>query len=439
VFILKKLISLCILLTITGFSFSALAEKKPVVISDVEINNATLQQSLSQYQKLYSNNRSPRVIYNLGVICYKLKKYPQAKKLFLKLLPVESYHLIAKYNLALVAYKAGDKVQAIDWFRKINDHAHSHQSSDDSSEKIKMLARLQLNKLTVDGTGQKSPQLKNHLSTYFFTYYGYDDSVTGLDPTGNGYNGDEFAKVYGLLTFKLDQLIDGFETRLSYYLKDYVSLHEYDFSQTALNLTKYFKQSHWRHYLRLGFKTSTYGALDYQSDTELDMQTRFKRASHQYTVRYRYDDLSSRDILFEQYQGKQQRLTFSYQQILALHSLSMGLELEDNERLNLASAGVIYNYSPSRQKIQLKWQYRLATDWQTQLDYEFRDSHYDNLNPVGGQIRDDALESSRLRLKYRLQKNYWLMTDFRYLHNQSSIVIYNYSRNILSLGLSATF
>lgn len=440
-FMLKKIISVILVAAIVSYSVSVLADKQPVSVASVEDKNFVLQQSLNQYLKLYlKNKQAPRVIYNLGVIYYKLKKYTLSKKFFSKLLPVDSYHLLAKYNLGLVAFKSDDKEKAIFWFRNINAHSHGLQDSTPAAKKIKKLAKIQLQKLLPEMSYSKTAEKNtNSLKSYFFTYYGYDDGVTGLDPAGNNFNGDEFTKFYGLLTFKLNSVTEGFETRVSYYLKDYGSLHDYDFSQTGIDLTKHFKQQQWRHYFRLGFASSTYGALDYQSASRLDMQSQFKQSSHKYSVRYRYDDLISRDMTFDQYQGKRQRLAFIYNRTVSVHKLKLGLEFEENDRLNLSNSSGIFNYSPSRQKLQLAWMYRFKKNWESRLKYEYRDSHYDNLNMTAGQIRDDTLETSRIRLRYRLEKAWWLVTDFSYLNNQSSMVEYSYSKNILSFGVNAAF
>ncbi|MDH5393345.1 MAG: hypothetical protein OEY11_09185 [Gammaproteobacteria bacterium] len=439
--ILKKIFFFVVLGILFSISLSVLAKETSSPVASLEDKNLALQQSLKHYLNRYAENKNdPRLIYNLGVIYYKLEEYALANDFFSKLLSVDAYHLLAKYNLGLVANKAGDQKNAIYWFENINAHAHPLQSSDNTADKIKQLANVQLEKLSLKTAGNNQSQKKsNSFKSYFFAFYGYDDSV--VDPQGIASNGDEFSKFYALLTLKLESLMPGLESRLHYYLKDYRYIHDYDFSQTGVDFSKYFKIEKWQYFARLAFEASTYGALHYQSVSRLDLQSRFTYLSHRYSARYRHDQLIAEHVSFEPYEGNRQRLDLGYELSVKPDQFKLTLGFEQNDRLNFTdpNSANISNYSPQRQTIQLTWTHRFNQRWESRLKYLYRDSHYDNLNTTAGTVRDDKLESSSFRLKYRIQQNCWLVSDYAYLNNQTNIAIYRYSRNILSLGISASF
>lgn len=412
-------------------------------------NNAALQQALERYSKQYSQEKNNyKLIYNLAVIHYKLKNYPQSKSYFLKLLPVDAYHLLAKYNLGLVANKQGNKKEAIEWFRKINAHQHKAAITNTGiASSLKKLALVQLNKLGVKVAANSSDiKKKDSLKTYLYLKYGYDDYVTDVnivDTLGNPVSGDNFINLYGLITLNLDQISRQMKWQFSYYLKDFDDYNLYDYDLISTDLSKQFRRDNWRFLLRTGFSQSTYGSTDYQSVTNLELKSEYSHpAKDKLSVRYRYDDISSDDPLYNIYEGNSQRLDFQYNKSLLAHKFRVLLGFEANDRADKIVNGVVdRSYSASRTKIQLSWFYRFNPSWKSRIKYEYRDSLYNdfNTNPADLKVRDESREMTSLQIKYRIKKGWWWLTDYSYTDNQSNLARYGYTRNVLSTGVSGYF
>lgn len=425
-----------LLLESQAFAANVLASKSTPVADQL------LQKKLSEYLIQAKSNASPKVLYNLGVINYKLQHYSQAKFYFKNLLVVDRYHLLAKYNLGLVEYKLGHKKESIKWFKRISSHSHSFKSSD----KLIRLAKAQLVKLGVYQTAinkaPAKPKIKKPepFKGYVFAYYGHADSVS--DPNGvSTIRDDKFLNIYASLTMKLDDVIaKGVSWKFNYYSKDYNHLNNYDYKVVSTDFGQLFKVNNWRHSLRLRLDSSTYGVTDYQSVTRYEFKTQYRQASHKMTARYRYYDISSDDVLYDAYEGNRQNVSFIYDWSLKPHKFRVGFDFEANDRADILNVSVIdYSYSPTRKKIDFAWYYKINKTWKTRLKLEYRDSHYNDFSTQDGAIRDETLSSSSVQLKYRLKRRWWLVADYRYMNNDANISRYGYSKNETRIGVTGSF
>ncbi|MDH5423689.1 MAG: hypothetical protein OEY29_01690 [Gammaproteobacteria bacterium] len=425
-----------ILLGLIGFvatPVSLAAETTQNKIKKPEAGQYT--QQLAYYlQKEQENHSDPLVTYNLGVIFYKLKQYPQAKVRFQKLLSVDAYHLVAKYNLGLVAYKSGDTKKAIQWFREISAHTHPFKSSDS----IIKLAKVQLDKLSQSDIVINKKKTVRALNNYLFAYYGYDDHL--IDPIGNVITGDDFLNIYALHTFTFDNAaLEGISWKFDVYSKDYSDLNGYDYNVIGTDFGKQLVRKNWRHSLRVRLDKSTYGATDYQSATRLELKTQYVLSAHKASVHYRYYDITSDNVLYDAYEGNRQQLGFIYTRVIKPHRLKLTLEFEDNDRADDKTLGVVnQSYSASRSKMKFDWSYQFNASWKSSLSYEHNSTRYNDMNSAGI-VRDETLAGSQARLKYRLQKNWWLVSDLAYTDNVSNIAQYSYTRSVMRVGINGSF
>ena len=435
-----KTIFLVFVCIISGFATQSFAAEK----KDINTDNLRYQKAFnyhfSQFQK---NKKDGKAIYNLAVLSYKLKKYSQAKTYFLQLLPFQAYHLVAKYNLGLVANKSGDTNEALSWFRKINAHTHPLNESDKVSLNIKKLAKIQIQKLQAGKAGSLTTLTQaTDIEGYVFAYYGNEDKY--IDSAGAVTEGDDFLNLYGLLTFNLDEVImPGVHWRLNYYAKDYQTRTEYDYHILGTDVGKSFKQGSWRHYIRLGFDKSTYGGENYQSISKLDMKFLYKLPHKQeVSTRLRFDEITSDNALYDAYEGQRQRIDLRYDWKFDQEKLRVDLGYDNSDladSISTITSNVLHSYSPLRQKLQLSWFHKFNGNWKTRLRYEWRDSRYADYSTVDNLIRDDTRVASSIRLKYHLKKSWWLVSEFKYTDNESNISRYRYSRNRIRIGVSGSF
>lgn len=427
-----------LLLESQAFAGNALASK------NISVADQLLQKKLSEYLIQEKTSTSPKVLYNLGVISYKLQHYSQARSYFKKLLVVDRFHILAKYNLGLVEYKLGHKNESIKWFKRISSHSHSH--SFNGSDKLIKLAKAQLVKLGVykvsTNKAPTKPKTKKAESfkSYAFAYFGNADSVS--DPNGvSTIRDDNFLNIYALLTIKLDDAIaQGVSWKFAYYSKDYNHLNNYDYKSVSTDFGQQFKVNNWRHSLRLRLDSSTYGATDYQSATRYEFKTQYRQAPHKMTARYRYYNISSDDVLYDASEGNRQNLSFIYDWSLKPHKFSVGFDFEANDRADIPDGSVVgYSYSPTRKKIDFSWAYKINKTWKTRLKLEYRDSLYNDFSTQDSAIRDEMLSSSSVQVKYRLKRSWWLVADYRYMNNDANISRYSYSKNETRIGVSGSF
>jgi hypothetical protein len=112
-----------------------------------------------------SGSNSPSLLYNLGVVYFRLGDLKSAETVFLTLL--ETPHApLAYYNLGLVKQRMGKVGDARQWFERA--------ASQDSPEEVQTLARHQL----ADVTAQSSSD-QRHGSGYLAVVGGYDDNIAG--------------------------------------------------------------------------------------------------------------------------------------------------------------------------------------------------------------------------------------------------------------------
>jgi len=445
VFIIKRSIIFLFFSIVFSTSYSLFAEDLNPVNTGESQSQLSLQSLFDKYLRQYNRNRTnPRLIHNLAVISYKQKHYDQSKVYFLKLLSFDKYHLIAKYNLGLVCNKLGQREQAIDWFKKIS--AHTHASSVAYSAKLEKLAVLQLKKLGVKTKSVKSGAKKSSkFKTYVFAKAGNDDYVSDpnvLDALGKPVTGDSFLNIYGLLTANLNQLMPGLKGRISYYLKDYNDLDNYDYELFHTDVEQLFKQDRWRYSIRLGFDQSTYGITDYQSVSRLDFNVKYKYSKqHKFLANLRHEDISSDDIIYDIYEGDSQRLDLQYDITIKPHSFRIKLGTEFNDRADNLGTNNIVNksYSATREKIELSWVYRFNKLWKGRLKHEQRNSRYNDYSNDDSIVRDESRAFSSAQLKYRITKGWWWVSEYSYADNVSNISRYSYTRNIFSTGVTGFF
>lgn len=423
-----------IILSMCGFFIASSVSAANLIVANNKItpDHALYKKKLAKFLIQEKQKSSPKLIYNLGVIYYKLQKYSLAQSYFKKLLLVNRYHLIAKYNLGLVAYKLGNTAESIKWFQRISGHKHNFGDINN----IQRLAKVQIDKLlNTKPIAKKNNLQAMRFKNYLFAYYGHDDSLS--DPDGQTTTVDDsFLNVYATLNLNLDESVaEGVSWKFSLYSKDYTHLNSYDYKVVSTDFSRLVKINNWHHSAGLRLDSSTYGATDYQSTVRAELKTQFRSSSHKLATRYRYYDISSEDILYDAYEGNQQRLDFIYDLSFKPHKIKLDLGFEINDRADTATQ----SYSATRTKIQTAWTYRINKTWKSQLKYEYRDSRYNDMNLPSNVVRDETRSISSIQLKYHLDKKWWLVSDFRYTENDSNINSYSYTRNETRIGISGSF
>ena len=397
---------------------------------------AGYKKQLALYLKAQQENNNPRIIYNIGVLHYKLKQYSESRIYFKKLLAVDNYHALAQYNLGLLAYKSGDTKQAIRWFQRISEHQHKYHTP----VKLLQLAAAQVKKLTTRKAVKKKPENRLlKIDGYVFAYYGHDDNL--IDPNGNVTTGDNFLNTYASATLKFKKpSLKDFIWHFGFYSKDYAELNGYDYRIISTDFGKRFYHDNWRHGVGLRLDSSTYGITDYQSTSRIELNTRYKKLSNQLAARYRYYDIQSEDPLYDVYEGSRQLISLRYEKKFNSQKIRLTLDFETNDRADARTGGIVTSsYSAARDTIALSWFTKLNERWKMRLRLKSRDSLYNDFSTADNTRRKEELNNTSLQIKYRLQKRWWFVAEYRYSDNLSNIDRYSYTRNVSLLGVSGSF
>lgn len=388
------------------------------------------QQAFLKAYKVDQHN--PLIIYNLAVVDYKLEQYPESRSLFLLLLEHPSYRSLARYNLGLIAYKSHDQQAAIDWFRELD--------RDDVNDNIRALAQRQL-RLLGAGPPPGADKVSSAWSFNVTSHYGYDDNL--LDPnvlTGIT-RGDQYLDMYGAASVQLTGAKQqGLAWRISIYEKNFRDIDAYDYNNLETALTQNIKQASWQHRFRLALAQSTLDATDYQRLIRLEWRgTHHKVKQRRLILRYRYDDLSERDLIYEPYSGWRQRLDVTVDWRLSAHRFRLGYDMEFNDRNDFQNTTDYISYSARRHRLLGAWYYRFNRQWKSRVQLQYRTSEYNDLNTLDSLVREDDLFRAGFQLGYRLNRNWTVMTDYRYSDNDSNIDRYAYLRRVISVGISGYF
>ncbi len=373
----------------------------------------TFERALEQAQK----QRKPlhTIYYNLGSVSYRLQQYPESKRYFNKLLKHKELQALAYYNLALIENRQSNKDAAINYFNK------SKQLSD--TPEMSALVEKQLQ--TLEGKNKEQKDWR----AYLYLSHGYDSNIrfAPLEIASN--ESGTFFQAYGLFDKRImgkgygkkepALLVTAAVFLTNYYSSDFNDYNIYD-----VGLSYLFSLDSWRNTLDLNLKQSTYGHIDYQQSYVATFKSKRKLSNGDtFRLRYRYEEIDSREPVYDYLQGSRQKLRLGYQFKWPRDALNLWYELEVNDRQNTETR----NYSPTRNGARVRYEKIFSKQHKAYIEASYRRSEYD---PTAVQDRQDNRSDILVAYVYDFARDWQLMARWIDRTNRSTDSIFSYDRHI---------
>jgi len=375
------------------------------------------------------------IYYNLGSVCYKLKQFEQSGVYFNKLVNDEKLAALAYYNLALIENKQGNNESAIHFFNRSKAVSTDLQFSTLVDQQLLKLKTHAAEK-ALPGKDKTTKQKDWH--AYIYLSPGHDSNINFAPLEVASNQSGDFLQLIGLF----DKVIAGSASDLkqpallftsSVFLSNYFSSDFNDYNLYDIGLRYLLPVNQWRNSIELNLKQSTYGHTDYQQIYAVTFKTR-RRFSGGDTLRlrYRYEQIDSRDPLYDYLEGDRQKLRLGYQFKWPQDAVYLWYELELNDRQNT----VTRNYSPTRNTARLRYEKKFNPSNSAYVEVEYRHSEYE---PTATQDRLDKRNGYLFAYVYDIAADWQVLARLSYRNNRSTDSLFSYDRHVALLTLRKTF
>ena len=186
-----------------------------------------------------------------------------------------------------------------------------------------------------------------------------------------------------------------------------------------------------------GGGNSTFGGEDLQSFYNLRLLgSRPVSPNARIILQYRYDDFTSENTLYDYLEGWRQRAQIRYFRSTVRNNQQLYYEGELNNRGELVTSTVSYEYSPTRHTLGGKYTHKFSGRWYLTGDLAYRVSDF----PASATLdRDDTRWTLAAYLDYFIDPTLQVKSNIKYLENDSTVDIYTYDKTMISIGLSKLF
>lgn len=359
--------------------------------------------------------------YNLASSYFKQGDYENSKRYFERVAQSPDMRELAEYNLGLIAVKKGDSKEAKQYFtdlvKKSND------------EKIVALAKSKLSDIYM---------AEEQWRTYISANMGYDDNITATPGDPALGISDTYYNLFALVdTVIAGRRRNGWVADATYYRVDFSDTDIYDEDQFAFGIRREAVLSSWETRFHFDLSRKNFGGEDFQSIAKLDVSG--KRAlskTEKIYLNYRYEDITSDNIIYDYLEGWRQRVKLEYRDYAGKNYKQLYYELELNDRSNLVTSTYAYDYSPTRHTIRGKYARTLNEQWQVSGDASYRLSDFPESTSFD---RNDDQMRLMLSATYSFDKTLKLKAGWLFVDNASSVDIYDYEKTIMTLGISKLF
>lgn len=381
---------------------------------------------------------SPSLRYNLGVVYYRLAMYERSRQQFAALLDTR-HRGLARYNLGLVAQADGRVDDARAWFGQVVDEA--------KQDKLRQLALRHLDR--------PAPMRPGPWLGFAAIGAGYEDNLSLLPETAASDLSDSFGELIlagqgPLLTLDADtDSAESIDLSASLYRRQYASEDDFNNDAMQLGLAWTSERREGRRQARLKRSYFRIGDQSREYHTTLELNAR------QYGC-WQDDGIGRCDLAlavtrvtpfdgFEPYEGMRYLAAAGYRVRMGYWQPRLQLQLEHNDREDLARNGQFISVSPRRQELAAELTY-LGLDRLTlgaELAYRYSD-YPDPYTLSAGSGRESGRRVDHrylvgLETNFRLSAAWSVTAEASYRKNESSLSQYSYDNQVVQFSLDYQF
>lgn len=398
----------------------------------VAFKNKDYQRAIELFKQAGSLGfNKPALHYNLGVSYYKIGRYQAAESEFLPLTKVPSMSALAYYNLGLVAAQQNNNSLALSRFKLANETAEN--------PKLKSLSAVAIGRFT-PGSKTKPAQTQEWKGLVSGSF-AHDSNVT-LDDVGSLVKSDNYLELVATASRYLQgDYKDGYRLGLSTDILKYSTQNDFDFKQIHADMAKYIKLDQWYSRAAIQYNDSWLGSKGFLRIFGVELRGDKRIADRTYLrLRYRYDDLSSKDALFDYLDGNRQRFRIETRLPMADNQIKLSYEYEINDRKDYHSATTprFRSHSPTRHILRAKYDFSKVGQWQPGLKLRYRVSDYpkDYVSTAGiASSRSDNQTQIVLNVNRQIEKQTSFVIGVEHTSNNSTLSVYDYDRNVFSASI----
>jgi hypothetical protein len=418
-----------------------MAKTEPAGRSDFEAGvDAFSEGELTKALALFEQARAagmntPPLLYNMGVVYFRLGRHELAESVFQELLDTP-HAALARYNLGLVKLASGQQRAAQKWFELA--------AGPDSPEKVRVLARRQLDE------SEQSVQVEGlNGSGYLAAAGGYDDNIAGTPDDASSNQAGGFADLLAAGSVNLGA--SDFSLHGVAYTREYFQNSEFDNSYLSTGIS-------WLQGVGAGELTSTLSlANSWFGGDALERQVQLETA---YQPGYcvvgvggtGFDCALSGSVTttkggsgFSAYDGEMLRIGASAEKGIGRWVVSGRYQLEVNDRQDLETQQEFFSVSPLRNLVSAEARYRISDRFSVGGRGDIRHSRYMDKHRLlsGSGVASERRTDNRLRgillAEYRVTSQWLMLAEWSMMNNRSSIERYDYSRREVMVGVEMGF
>jgi len=272
---------------------------------------------------------------------------------------------------------------------------------------------------------------------------GNDDNVT-LGTDSNILSSNEKDNFLDVLAtagrYLMGNKEDGIRFSSTLYNREYDTEDSFNFFLVGGGLAYHKKIGDW--YGRFGAKYNylEFGGDPYETVLSATAEGRRKLSKNtELRLRYRYSDINSESRRFNNLDGDRHQARMEVRFKQGSNRYRLYYEFQTNDRADRSTATTFTSSSPVRHTLRANAKIPLNAKWGTEFDdLRYRDSRYkdDNLSAGVSTRRDDERFRAKAELNYKLTKKADVFVDYTYTDNDSNLDIFDYQRNVVSVGVN---
>ncbi|MCG2581314.1 MAG: tetratricopeptide repeat protein [Marinobacter sp.] len=382
---------------------------------------------------------SNSLMYNLGVVYYRLGEYELATNAFSALLGTSSQAL-AEYNLGLVAKAAGNPDRARFWFNRA--------ASESAPEKIRGLASIQLQ----EGKRKLSPESSPlPWMAYVSLAGGYDDNIASVPESGSSGREGGFAELLAAGSVDVYQAkTSTVRLESAAYSRQYPSDSDFDTDFLQIGASWLERLGPGRAGLTLGLSQSWFDSEALERTYRMDLSYQVDEcpvvgAGARCRVSVSTGVVEGGDG-FEAYDGQWYQARLKGRKDFTHWRVDAQYRWDQNARDDLEAGEQFVSLSPQRNLVELAVRYKVSQRWNVGVEGSYRYSRYADphrlFNSQGVleiDRRVDQRAQGTLLTEYILSARWSVRGEWMFRDNQSNLARYDYRRQTALVGIEGVF